>query len=264
MPDQRSSLLTASAAALICTLLAGGIARADGAAPCKVALERVKLANTLTSVSHRISGGEPVKIVAIGSSSTSGAGASSPAANYPNRLQAELRNAFPRQEIEVINRGVNGEEVDDMLRRFESAVIEPRPHLVIWQLGTNSVIRDHTNADHSAKIREGIARIKAIGADVILLDPQFAPKVIAKPEAESMVNLIAMTAKRENVGLYRRFEQMRHWQTVERIPFETFVHPDGLHLNDWSYACLAKGMAVAITEAATRPVASASSASARR
>jgi len=128
---------------------------------------------------------------------------------------------------------------------------------VIWQLGTNSVIRDHTNEDHAANIRRGVERIKAIGADIILLDPQYAPKVIAKPEAEAMVNLIAAAAKQENVGVFRRFEFMRHWQTVERIPFETFVNPDGLHLNDWSYGCLAKGLAVAITEASTRPVVSA-------
>ena len=24
------------------------------------------------------------------------------------------------------------------------------------------------------------------------------------------------------------------------MPFETFVSPDGLHMNDWSYACVAK------------------------
>ena len=30
------------------------------------------------------------------------------------------------------------------------------------------------------------------------------------------------------------------------------MSPDGLHMNDWSYACLAKGLALAIAEAATR------------
>ena len=33
--------------------------------------------------------------------------------------------------------------------------------------------------------------------------------------------------------------------------------PDHLHMNDWSYACVAKLLAGAIAEAATRPVASA-------
>jgi len=36
-----------------------------------------------------------------------------------------------------------------------------------------------------------------------------------------------------------------------------FVSPDGLHMNDWSYACMAKGLGLAIAEAARRPVATA-------
>ena len=84
----------------------------------------------------------------------------------------------------MLNRGVGGEEVPDMLARFDSAVIAAKPDLVLWQLGTNSVIRDHKLADHDALIRAGLAKIRAVGADVVLIDPQFAPKVIAKPEAE--------------------------------------------------------------------------------
>ena len=33
--------------------------------------------------------------------------------------------------------------------------------------------------------------------------------------------------------------------------------PDGLHLNDWSYACFAKALGASIAEAATRPTATA-------
>ena len=194
--------------------------------------------------------GEPITIVAIGSSSTAGAGASSPAANYPSRLAVELKQHFPNHSITVLNRGVNGEEVADMLKRFDTAVVAAKPDLVLWQLGTNSVIRDHMLADHGASIRDGLNKIRAIGADVVLIDPQFAPKVIAKPEAEHMVELIATTAKQEDVDLFRRFDVMKRWREVDHMPFETFVSPDGLHMNDWSYACMAKGLGLAIAEAA--------------
>src|SRR5262249_2350507 len=62
----------------------------------------------------------------------------------------------------------------------------------------------------------------------------------------------------EHVPLFHRFELMRHWYEIEHLPFEAFVSLDGLHMNDWSYACLAKGIAQAIAEAATRPMATAS------
>jgi acyl-CoA thioesterase I len=128
---------------------------------------------------------------------------------------------------------------------------------LLWQLGTNSVIRDDKLGDHGTSIRDGLKKIRAIGADVVLIDPQFAPKVIVKAGVASMVELIAATAKREDVDLFPRFNVMKPWSEVDHIAFETFVSPDGLHMNDWGYACMAKGLGVAITEAAQRPVVSA-------
>ncbi len=91
----------------------------------------------------------------------------------------------------------------------------------------------------------------------MLIDPQFAPKVIAKPEAAQMVELIASTAKLENVDLFPRYQVMRRWHDTDRMGFDTFVAPDGLHMNDWSYACLARALGQAIAEAVQRPVMSA-------
>ncbi|MFZ0108485.1 MAG: GDSL-type esterase/lipase family protein, partial [Pseudolabrys sp.] len=217
----------------------------------------IRLANPLPHLAQKIAAGDAITIVAIGSSSTSGAGASSPAANYPSRLSVELQQHFPKSSFTMHNRGVNGEEIGDMLTRFDSSVIAAKPDLVLWQLGTNAVIRGHQLGDHGLLIREGLAKIHAIGADVVLIDPQFAPKVIAKPDAESMVALISATAKQADVDLFRRFELMHHWRDVGHLAFETFVSPDGLHMNDWSYACMAKGLGNAIAEAAQRPVLSA-------
>jgi lysophospholipase L1-like esterase len=224
---------------------------------CDTPLDLIRLANPLSHVAQKLTDGAPITIVAIGSSSTAGAGASSPAKSYPSQLAVELKKQFPNNSITVLNRGANGEEVADMLRRFDKAVVAAKPDLVLWQLGTNSVIRDHMFNDHGAAIRDGLNKIGAIGADVVLIDPQFAPKVITKPEAEHMVELIAETAKVENVDLFRRFDVMKRWHEADHMAFESFVSPDGLHLNDWSYACMAKGLSLAIADAAERPVLSA-------
>jgi hypothetical protein len=119
------------------------------------------------------------------------------------------------------------------------------------------VLRDKAVLPHATLLHEGLARLKATGADIVLIDPQYAPRVISKPNCEGMVSLIATAAKAEHVGLFHRFELMRRWREVEQLPFETFVSTDGLHMNDWSYACLAKALGMAIAEAATRPTATA-------
>jgi len=244
--------------ALVATVALPVAARAEQPR-CDVQLDRVHFAHQLARVAQKLSAHQPITIVAIGSSSTAGAGATSPAATYPSRLQVELSERFSGHTFKVINRGVGGEEIDDMLKRFDQAVIAAKPDLVLWQLGTNSVIRDHNVAGHEASIHAGIAKIRAIGADVILIDPQFTPKVIAKAEAAHMVELIAVTAKQEDIDLFPRYEVMRHWHDVDHVDFKTFAAPDGLHMNDWGYACWAKSLGHAIAEAAQRrPVLSAS------
>ena len=204
-----------------------------------------------------IAAGRPVTVMALGSSSTAGAGASTPAASYPARLEIELRNRFPGVAITVLNRGVNGEEAGDMLARFDRTVSDDKPDVVLWQVGTNSVLRDHPIGPIDRLINEGLARMKSLGADVVLIDPQYAPKVIVKPDAESMVGVIAAAATRRGVDLFARFAVMREWHETQAIPFEAFLSPDLLHMNDWGYACFAKLLGAAMAEAATRPVAAA-------
>jgi acyl-CoA thioesterase-1 len=229
--------------------------------PCNTPLDVVRLTHPLTRVGHKLMTGEPITIVAMGSSSTWGSGASGPAANYPNQLAADLKARFPKQSFTVLNAGVGGEEVPDMLKRFDTAVVAVKPDLVLWQLGTNAIIRDQKTSSQDSFIREGLKKIRSIGADIVLIDPQFAPKVVTKPEAELMVTYIAATSKQEDIDLFRRFEAMRRWTVVDKLPFEAFVSPDGLHMNDWGYACMAKGLGMAIAEAAQRPVLSATAGS---
>lgn len=226
-------------------------------AACTAPAALVHFDRPLVHTMRRLANGQPLTIVAIGSSSTAGAGASSPDATYPSRLAVELRARFPGRDITVLNRGVNGEETTNMMARFAGDVLAAHPQLVLWQIGTNSVLRDHPLSPHAAQLHDGIEQLKAAGADVVLIDPQFAPVVLAKSETQGMVDQIAIAAKDENVALFHRFAVMRDWHDVQHLSFETFVSPDQLHMNDWSYACLAKLLGSAIVEAATRPVAAA-------
>ena len=233
-------------------------AHAAGPKPaCDSPLEMLRLNYPLTQVAQKLAKHRPITVVAIGSSSTAGAGASSKAANYPSRLEAELKQHFPGHSITVINRGVGGEEIGDMLKRFDTAVVADKPDLVLWQLGTNSVIRNHPVTDHGAAIRAGLGKLRATGADIVLIDPQFAPKVIVKPQVNEMIELISFTAKQDNVDLFHRYDVMKRWYNDDHMSFDSFVSPDGLHMNDWSYACMAKGLGMAIAEAVQRPVLSA-------
>lgn len=231
--------------------------RTDAPVPCKVSNEFTRLSHPLTRTAQRITERRSIKIVAIGSSSTAGAGATSPSGSYPSQLAGELSRMFPEHGIVVLNRGVNGEEASQMLARFKTQVLDEKPDLVLWQVGTNTVLRDQPVEPVQQLIRTGIAQLKAAGADVLLIDSQYAPKVIAKRDSEAMVTFLSVVAKETNVGVFHRYAMMRRWVKDDGLSFKSFLSPDELHMNDWSYGCFAKVLGVAISDALTRPTATA-------
>jgi acyl-CoA thioesterase-1 len=231
-------------------------AEAQSAASCAAPSGIDALEHPPTHIRERISKGLPLKIVAIGSSSTFGSGASSPAASYPSRLEAELKARLPGLPVTVLNKGIGGEEANQMVARFDADVLDESPDLVVWQVGSNSVLLNHPVP--GTIIHQGVERLKASGAEVVLMNPQYAPKIIAKGDAaQQSVDVITATARDEEVGLFDRFTTMRYWYEAEKLPFEQFLTPDGVHMNDWGYACVAKLLASAIADGAKPPAATA-------
>jgi len=196
---------------------------------------------SLPHVTHKLASGEQVVIVAFGSSSTAGYGSSSPEFNYPNRLAAQLHRKYPTAEITVVNRGHGGDDAPEMMKRLQSEVIDTKPDLVIWQVGTNAVLRNLDPDATAQTVQDGVARIQATGADVVLVDLQYSPRVTEHPEgASKMVKLLGRIAQLRHIGVFPRFEVMRQWHENQALPIDSFVIADGLHMNDWGYACFAQ------------------------
>ncbi len=209
--------------------------------PCATP-KSMKFEGSLPRIARKLAAGEPVTIVAFGSSSTAGYGASSTAFSYPNRLADQLRRKYPEADISILNQGVGGEDGPQMIARLQKSVIDNNPDLVIWQLGTNTVVRGG-NIDETADIIEqGVQRLKETGADVVLVDPQYAPATTANREADAnkMVAVIRKAANKVKVGVFPRFEVMQEWHKDRALPMDQFVIADGLHMNDWGYACFAQ------------------------
>jgi len=209
--------------------------------PCLPPKGGAKSMGSLPHVAGRLAAGQPVVIVAFGSSSTQGYGSSSPEFTYPNRLAMQLRRQYPAADITVLNRGKGGEDAPEMLKRLQAEVIDLHPDLVIWQVGTNAVLRN-LDPDETAKmVEDGVSHIQTAGSDVVLVDPQYSPRVTERADrASKMVKLLGKVAELRHVGIFPRFEVMRDWHERQSIPIDNFVISDGLHMNDWGYACFAQ------------------------
>src|SRR5439155_26745725 len=126
----------------------------------------------------------------------------SPDFPYPNRLAAQLHRQYPSADITVINRGQGGEDAPEMMKRLQVAVLDMKPDLVIWQVGTNAVLRNLDPGETVNLVEQGIARIQAAGADLVLVDPQYSPRVNERGEsAGKMVALLAKVAEPRPVGV---------------------------------------------------------------
>ena len=209
--------------------------------PCLPPKGGAKSMGSLPHVANKLASGQPVLIIAFGSSSTAGYGSTTPEYTYPNRLAAQLRRQYPGAEISVLNRGQGGEDAPEMMKRLQTSVIDMKPDLVIWQVGTNAVLRNLDPSETAKLVEDGIARVQAAGADLVLVDPQYSPRVNERAEsAGQMVRLLHRVAELRHVGIFPRFEVMRDWHEKQAIPIDNFVIDDGLHMSDWGYACFAQ------------------------
>lgn len=191
--------------------------------------------------------GEPLRILAIGSSSTQGFGASRPANAYPAQLATRLQAALAPRPVEVVNAGVGGESSPTTLKRLRAALAAPQPpHLVIWQVGTNDVLFGGTPARLEAVVGEGLAAISAAKASAIVIDQQYYPGILDLPRYETFVAAVDGTAAAGKVPLVPRYALMKDWAATNKTAFGALLAWDRFHMSDQGYACLADLLAAGI------------------
>ncbi len=212
---------------------------------CLAANESLSLGSALPRTAARLNAGAAVRIVAIGSSSTTGLWMAGRAATYPEVMRRELARLRPNARLEVINSGRIGETIGGSIARFQRDVLAHGPDLVVWQLGTNDVAWGGRADGAKERMVAGVRSLKASGAEVILMDLQYAPLVLAWSQHSMMETIIADVARQERVGLFPRFELMRKSIDAGLSP-RALVAWDGLHNSAAGYDCVGRALARAI------------------
>ena len=94
-------------------------------------------------------------------------------------------------------------------------------------------------------VTAGVRALKTGGADVVLMDLQYAPIVLAASNHGVMQAIIAEVARQERVGLFSRFALMR--RSVDAgLPAGALVSRDGLHNSTAGYDCVGRALARAV------------------
>ncbi len=130
------------------------------------------------------------------------------ATGYCALLTALIAAAYPERGIKVINAGVSGNKVPDMLVRLDTDVLAHRPDWVTVNVGINDVwhgLADWGTGGVSLEdYREGLAtlvdRLLQGGAKVVLLPPTVIEE---NPESEGNRRLAGYRAAMREVGQAR-------------------------------------------------------------
>ncbi len=188
-----------------------------------------------------------IRVLAIGSSSTVGVGASSPSATYVARLETTLEGALKGMDFDVIGRGLSGEVAQGAADRMRREVEDTKPNLVVWQVGTNDALR-HVGLDQfKSCLRKTLAWLAESKIDVVLVNPQYGDQLVKDQYYAQVVAAVAEIAKEMHVLLVDRFQEMRELQRERGDTF--YLTPDNLHLNDVGYRCMAEQLARSIVAA---------------
>jgi lysophospholipase L1-like esterase len=198
----------------------------------------------LRSMRRAVASKSQVKVLAIGSSSTVGVGASSPTAAYVARLETSLEGAVKGLDFDVVGRGLSGEVAQGAADRMKKEIEEVKPDLVVWQVGTNDALR-HVSLDRfKSCLRTTLAWLAENKIDVVLVDPQYGETLAKDAYYEQVVAAIAEVAREQRVLLVDRFEAMREAQRDKGDTF--YLVSDHLHLNDRGHRCMAEQLARSI------------------
>jgi acyl-CoA thioesterase I len=183
--------------------------------------------------------------LAIGSSSTEGIGATSPANTYPARLEAELEKRTGA-DFDVKNAGIGGELAIQTLGRLKSALKSGWARLVIWQVGTNDAIVGVNESAFRATIQAGIAATQAAGVPMMLIGPQFTRKTPDPIRYERFVKMVDDIGAAHHVPVLSRYALMKSLSIKSAKALSLFLSGDGLHMSDLGYRCLAHALAEAL------------------
>ncbi len=249
-----------AAVGLIALLQVPQSAQASELVACDAPGTLVSFESPLRSLARVVERNREIRVVALGSSSTEGTGASNKQAAYPARFDREMDRRFPGKDFQVANLGKGGELADAMLTRLIRDVIPTRPALVLWQTGVNDAISGVDVGAFRKTLIDGITALKAANIEVVLVDPQFYPRSAGVALYRDYVAVMRSVAREQGVALFQRYAIMQYLISSGQHPVNELLWKDMFHLNDMAYGCLAELMAVAVEaeiKRAPRPVISA-------
>ena len=154
---------------------------------------------------------------------------------YVKILADKLRPIYPDTDIELINKGVSGNEVCDLLARVQSDVIDLNPDAVVIMIGINNTIhkfkygKELNLPQFESDLTELLTRLKESGTVVIFLEPFLLPapdKLRMRKLFDEELKIIDRVAS-ELADEFVAYDEMFNG-VAQSLPYTEFSE-DGVH-----------------------------------
>ncbi len=196
-------------AALLLMFLAtlpGAVAAGEvcGAGYAKETLQPGNLRTTAT----RLQQGMSLRVLVVGTLSSSAAGLASETPAYPAVLRNELQRRRGEGSVDLRVDVHAGDTAAAMLPAIRNAVAW-QPSLVVWQTGSVDAALRVDPVDLAGTVEVGIALLRERKVDVILIGPQFSRRSSVLVDAEAYADAMALAARGSKVPYLDRYALMR-------------------------------------------------------
>jgi len=238
------SLLCALAAPI--ALTAGAVAAS--ADECEVPASLLSSENDLTHVAAAVKDQHRLDIVVLGTASSALAGPGAAAAAYPAQLETALKALLPGVEIKVITHIRPRTTTAEMAAGLEKILADEKPELVIWQAGTADAVQGVAAEDFGSSLDAGLNAIQAAGADAILVNMQYSPRIESMLEVSTYADVMHWAAQQHSVPLFDRLGIMRYWN--DEGTFDLYAATKDYVMARNVHKCIGKALASQIINAA--------------
>lgn len=191
-------------------------------------------------------------ILAVGSGTVLGPGATHPEDSFPYRMAEAIKAAAPQTVVELTVSGGRGLTAAAMLPLIDAALAQHAYQLVLWQTGTVEAVRSLPADALFKALQSGAERVGQAGADLVLIDPQFSRFLRANANLHPYESALTQAAALPGVNLFHRFELMRDWVDHGGVDLERAERNAREKTADTLHACLGRALARMVLEGAGR------------
>jgi hypothetical protein len=236
--------------------LGSALCAEDPNALCAVPEELSTVNYPLNHVRSRLMAKEPLRVLVLGSSSSTGSsawasrGLVSAFKAYPRLLEGELTARMPGLRVSVLDKAAPGLTVSMIVAQLDGNLLQGKPDLVVWEAGTTDAVRRLDVNVFGEVLTDGLRNLHNRGIDVLLVDIQYSPQTDSIYDFQPYLDYLRRVGEAEDINVLRRFDIMRLFTDDGRFDPAASSPAEQMRNANFAHGCLAKQLAQMILSAA--------------